>query len=141
MSRADNSHVLIEAARRRSRSARQRTLEALAILAASGEAVTPTSVARRAGVSRQWLYTFDEALEAIRVARPADRSIGAPPGQGPSAASLQRRIEALTDDNQRLRRRVRELEQRLAGLYGQWRARSGPKSNSSGGDLPELGDP
>jgi hypothetical protein len=62
MSRADNSHVLIEAARRRSRSARQRTLEALAILAASGEAVTrrlsPVEPAFRASGStpstRRW---------------------------------------------------------------------------------------
>ena len=42
--------------------------DALAVIAASGEAVTPTAVARRAGVWRQWLYTFDEALEAIHAA-------------------------------------------------------------------------
>lgn len=120
MTRADNSSLLIEAARRRSHSARQRTLEAVAILAACGEAVTPTAVARRASVSRQWLYTFDEALEAIRAANAAHHSTRSvvPPAQGPSAASLQRRVEALTDDNQRLRQRVQELEQRLAALYG-----------------------
>jgi hypothetical protein len=125
MTRADNTSLLIEAARRRSRSARHRTLEAVAILAASGEAVTPTAVARRASVSRQWLYTFDEALDAIRAASASGRSTRSvvPHAQGPSAASLQRRVEALTDDNQRLRGRVQELEQRLAALYGQWRAK------------------
>jgi hypothetical protein len=127
MTRADNSHFLIEAARRRSHDARQRTLKAVAILTASGEAVTPTAVARRAGVSRQWLYTFDEALEAIRAATvpdPPARSV-MPPSQRTSVASLQRRVEALTDDNQRLRRCVAELEQRLAALYGEWRTRQG----------------
>src|SRR5882762_3010014 len=101
MTRADNASVLLEAARRRSNSARSRTLEAVAILAASGAVVTPTAVARRASVARQWLYTFDEGLEAIRAASAADRASRSvvPPAQGPSAASLQHRVEALTDDN------------------------------------------
>ena len=98
-------------------------LEAIASLAAAGEEVTPTSVARWAGGSRQWLYTVDEAREAIRAARltePDERVV--PPDQRPSAASLQRRVEVLSDDNQRLRQRVDELEQRLAAVYGEWRS-------------------
>lgn len=65
---SDNSAALRAAAHRRSQLARQRTLEAITWLATENQVVTPTSVARRAGVSRQWLYTFDEALEAIRLA-------------------------------------------------------------------------
>ena len=123
MARPDNTAVLLEAGQRRSEQARRRTLDAIASLAAAGEEVTPTSVARRAGVSRQWLYTVDEAREAMRVARliePDERVV--PPDQRPSAASLQRRVEVLTDDNQRLRQRVDELEQRLAAVYGEWRS-------------------
>ena len=45
-----------------------------------------------------------------------------PPDQRPSAASLQRRVEVLTDDNQRLHERVDELEQRLAAVSGEWRS-------------------
>jgi hypothetical protein len=121
-------------------------LEAVAALAAAGEAVSPTIVARRARVSRQWLYTFDEALEAIRAADAATRTGSAvPPAQAPSAASLQRRIEALTDDNQRLRRRIQELEQRLAAMYGEWRVlRDDPGSKpapSTVGSLPDRPGP
>lgn len=41
----------------------------MAAIAASDDVMTPTAVARRAGVSGQWPCTFDEALEAIRAAR------------------------------------------------------------------------
>jgi hypothetical protein len=122
-------------------------LEAVTAMDAAGEAVSPTTVARRARVSRQWLYTFDEALEAIRAADAATRSTGSavPRAQAPSAASSQRRIEALTDDNQRLRRRVQELEQRLAAMYGEWRVlRDDPGSKpapSTVGSLPDRPGP
>lgn len=122
MPRADNTHLLLEASRMRSDQARHRTLEAIKTLAADGKPVNPTTVARQAGVSRQWLYTFEEAREAMSVANTAASSRSPlPPAQQPSTASWRRRVEALTDDNERLRQRVRELEERLAALYGQWR--------------------
>jgi hypothetical protein len=65
--------------------------------------MTPTAVARRAGLSRQWLYTFQEALEAIRAAPGGERARAIPLEQRASAASLQRRID------HRLRRRVEDL--------------------------------
>jgi hypothetical protein len=120
--RADNRDALIGAARRRSHDARRRTLAAVATLSATGAHVTPTSVARQAGVSRQWLYTFDDALEAIRAAARITLSSAVPSAERSSVASLQRRLEALTDDNQRLRKRVGELEERLAVLYGELRS-------------------
>lgn len=88
--------------------------------------MTPTAVARRAGVSRQWLYTFEEARAAIEAAqRRQTPPSSPPPSQRASTTSLQRRLEALTDDNQRLRRRVQELEDRLAAVYGEWRLQRG----------------
>jgi hypothetical protein len=116
MSRADNTAFLVQAARRRSVDARKRTMQAIADLTAAGEPITPTAVARKAGVSRQWLYTFPDAHHAIR----ASPSEAPPPVASTSAtnASWQRRVEALSDENQRLRRKVEELEERVARLYG-----------------------
>ena len=103
--------------------ARQRPLEAITWLVAENRVVTPTSVARRAGVSRQWLYTFDEALEAIRLAASKGSAPPVSPDQRASVASLQRRLEVLAEDNRRLRRQgVGELEERLACAYGALRS-------------------
>ena len=120
---SDNSAALRAAAQRRSGLARQRTLEAISWLVAENQVVTPTSVARRAGVSRQWLYTFDEALQAIRgAATTSHPAAPVPRDQRASVVSLQRRLEVLTEDNQRLRSQVGELEDRLARAYGELRS-------------------
>ena len=119
---SDSSAALRAAAQRRSDLGRQRTLEAVAWLVAEKQVVTPTSVARRAGVSRQWLYTFDEALEAIRSAATTHPTAPVPRDQRASVASLQRRLEVLTEDNRRLRCQVGELEERLARAYGELRS-------------------
>lgn len=83
--------------------------------------MTPTTVARRAGVSRQWLYTCEEAMAAINAARGEGPMAPPPPGRAASVSSLKRRLEAATDANKRLRRRVDELESQVALLYGQLR--------------------
>ena len=76
----------------------------------------------RTAVSRQWLYKFGEALEAIRAAAPAEPAGLVPQGQRASLASRKRRVETLTDDNRRLRERVEELEGRLVSVYGVMRS-------------------
>ncbi len=120
--RSDNSAALRASAQRRSEVARQRTLEAITALVAQGEAITPTAVARRAGVSRQWLYTFDDALSAIRLAASTRPAAPVPQDQRASLASLQRRLEVVTEENRRLRHHVGELEDRLARSYGALRS-------------------
>jgi hypothetical protein len=120
MTKADNGHFLVEAARRRSAEARRRTMQAIADLAAAGGPVTPSAVSRKAGVSRQWLYTFAEAQQAIQAAHRV--SGPSPAGPPPGLVSWQRRVEALTDDNRRLRRKVKELEDLVAVLYGMRRS-------------------
>ena len=120
--KSDNSAALRAAAQRRSQLARQRTREAITWLVAENQVVSPTSVARRAGVSRQRLYTFDEALEAIRLAASTQPTAAVPRDQRASVASLQHGLEVLTEDNRRLRRQVAELEERLAGAYGALRS-------------------
>ena len=120
--RSDNSAALRASAQRRSEVARRRTLEAIAAIVAENEAVTPTAVARRAGVSRQWLYTFDDALSAIRLAASTRPPTPVPQDQRASFASMQRRLEVLSEDNRRLRHQVGELEDRLARAYGALRS-------------------
>jgi hypothetical protein len=117
---ADNSRYLAQAARQRSTDTLQSALAAIDALAGAGEMVTPTTVARRAGVSRQWLYTCDEVMAAINAAR-ADGPTPAPPppGRAASVASLRRRLEATTDTNKQLRLRVAELKAQVAALGGQ----------------------
>jgi len=120
--RSDNSAALRASAQRRSEVARRRTLEAIAAIVAENEAVTPTAVARRAGVSRQWLYTFDDALSAIRLAASTRPATPVPQDQRASLASMQRRLEVLSEENRRLRHQVGELEDRLARAYGALRS-------------------
>lgn len=125
MGQADNTSYLVEATRERSRAARCRAIAAIAELQAANQTITPSSVAQTSRVSRQWLYTCPETLTAIRTAasqsRPATAVRNVPRA---SNASMQQRIDALTDDNRRLKQRVADLEQRLATVYGSLRARS-----------------
>ncbi|HZD15952.1 MAG TPA: hypothetical protein VE196_12690 [Pseudonocardiaceae bacterium] len=54
--RADNTHHLTEAARRRAQLTRRRAVAALHRMDTIGLAVTIDALAREAGVSRSWLY-------------------------------------------------------------------------------------
>ncbi len=56
MSRPDNSHLVIAAARRRAASTRKRAVTALRRMENAGAPITFDTVAREAHVSRSWLY-------------------------------------------------------------------------------------
>jgi hypothetical protein len=85
---ADNSHYLLAAAQRRHDDARQRALEAIRIAAVRGEAVTATTLAARAGVSRAFLYANPALIEAIRELRStSQRPDTVPPRHGATEAS------------------------------------------------------
>lgn len=104
--RADNSHHVIHAARRRAHVTHRRAVAALRRMDNSGRPVTFDALAREACVSRSWLYSQPELraeIERLR-ARPcpaAGRTV--PDRQRSSQASLLRRVEVATQ-------RVRELE-------------------------------
>lgn len=120
---ADNSHHLIEAAQRRHNDAHQRAHDAIGIAAARSEAVSATTLAARAGVSRAFLYANPELIEAIRQLRGTGQPAGALPArQRASEASLLRRLEALTQRNKELRIENRDLRQRLEVAHGRVRA-------------------
>lgn len=88
----------------------------------SGQPVTISTVAARAGVSRAWLYTQTDLRQQIQ-ARAAPPSPTPPAASTPASdASLRQRlslalerVRELTDENDALRRQI-------AGLHGQLRA-------------------
>src|SRR5215218_7960101 len=106
----------------------QRTVEraerALRDLDAEGAAISFQSVAKRAGVSRQWLYTqpaIRAEIEQLRDRGPS-RTDGVPTRQRATEASLRQRLEMLRAENQRLRQENAGLKTELAIAYGQRRA-------------------
>jgi Family of unknown function (DUF6262) len=141
--RADNSHHVIAAARRRAERTRQRAIAALRRMDATGQRITFDAVSRAAGVSRSWLYTQDDLraeIERLRQRHPAAPSALAPPQrQRASASSLLRRLEAATArirhleaDNQQLRDALARAlgERRAAEVLGHNGNHDTPKRNS-----------
>ncbi|MDP8909604.1 MAG: DUF6262 family protein [Chloroflexota bacterium] len=116
-----------QAAAARHRRAVQRAEQALRELDGEGAQVSFQAVARRAGVSRQWLYTqpaLRTEIERLRDHAPA-RSDGVPARQRATEASLRQRLESLRGDNQRLREENASLKAELAVAYGQQRQAHG----------------
>jgi len=71
--RPDNTRFLIQAAHQRSQATRQRAIQALRDLAATGDPITFQTIARTASVSRSWLYAQPDLraeLERLRARRP-----------------------------------------------------------------------
>jgi hypothetical protein len=121
-------HPLSVAAAHKHERALERARSALGELDARGEPISFQTVARRAGVSRQWLYTqpaLRAEIEQLRDRTPAtaDRI---PARQRATDASLRQRIDDLRAENRRLREENQSLRAELALIYGQQRdARTG----------------
>jgi len=92
--------ALNAAAQRKRAVALERAIAALNELAEEGAMITFQHVARRDGVSRQWLYRQPE-LRA-RIERLRERPSGAPIRERTSEASLRQRLRTVLDDNQTL---------------------------------------
>jgi hypothetical protein len=121
---------LNEAAAARHRRTVERAERALRDLDRERGQVSFQSVARRAGVSRQWLYTqpaLRQEIEALRERGPA-RADGVPARQRVSEASLRQRVETLRAENQRLREENSGLKTGLAIAYGRQRASGSGRS-------------
>jgi len=116
--------LAVAAARRHDETLR-RALDALAALDADGLKGDREAVARRAGVSRQWLYTQPQLrarIEQLRGRRPSGTPTAVPDDQRARERSLRQRNETLLVDNRRLRAENQTLRDELAVLYGQLRA-------------------
>jgi hypothetical protein len=115
---------LAKAAAARHDRAVARAEEALRTLDHDGATVSFQAVARRAGVSRQRLYTqptLRDEIQRLRDRGPA-RSDGVPARQRASEASLRQRVASLRAENHELREENASLKQELAIAYGRQRA-------------------
>ena len=82
MSRPDNSHLVIAAARRRAAATRKRAVTALRRMENAGAPITFDTVAREAHVSRSWLYNQDDLraeVERLRQRQPPSTTTTAIP--------------------------------------------------------------
>src|SRR5258707_7151328 len=142
--RADNTHHVIRAARRRAEQTRERAVAALRRMDATGQRITFETVAKQARVSKSWLYSRQDLRDEIarlRDRHPVAPSAPAPPQrQRASDSSLLRRLEAATTrirsleaDNQQLRDALARAlgERRAAEVIGQPGSRDTPKRTSS----------
>jgi uncharacterized protein DUF6262 len=127
--RADNSHHLAAAARRRSQAAQLRAVAALRHMDNAGTAVTFDSVARQAGVSRAWLYTQPEIRGEIeRLRQRTNPTRGqVPDRQRASDASLRQRLETALTRTRDLENDNRRLRTALAEALGQNRSGHQPQ--------------
>ena len=107
---------LIAARRRDSTRRRQRVLNALDQLAAAGQEISVSAVARAAGVDRSFLYRHHDLRAQIhaRSAAPQDN----PASTAASKQSLLADLAHVSEHNQRLRRQNTDLTARLSQILG-----------------------
>lgn len=118
---ADNTHFLIAAARTRSEQARTRA--ELAITAAQRSHTRPSvaDIARTEKVSRSWLYTQVDLMQALRQLQAQAPAPAKPAGHGASVDSLRQRLEATLARNAELRAANTELTRLLEVAHGEIR--------------------
>jgi small-conductance mechanosensitive channel len=122
--RPDNSHHLLAAARKRSDSARHRAIKALAEIRDADSPQTVSELARRAGVSRSWLYSQPDLLEQLHLAAHAPRTTPTGSAVRASDASLHRRLQLAHQRIQQLTEQNKRLRDQLARAHGSLRAAS-----------------
>jgi hypothetical protein len=126
--RADNSHHIVTAARRRATATRRRAIAAIRRIDNAGQPISFDAVAREGQISRSWLYNQPdlraeiERLRARRDPRPAEHRL--PDRQRASDASQRRRLEVATERNRQLEAENRHLREALAVALGEQRAAS-----------------
>ncbi|UTI63910.1 DUF6262 family protein [Paraconexibacter antarcticus] len=121
---ADVTGLQIAAQRKRADTIARATT-AVSEMAAEGAEITFQQVARRAGVSRQWLYGQPALRAQIEDLRDRPRR-GVPARERSSEASLHQRLRTLADENRGLREENRDLKHELAIVYGTQRAPASP---------------
>lgn len=117
------SRQLADAAARRTLEAEQRVRSALRELDSEGAAVTFAAVAKRARVSRVFLYQHAELRAQVEALRAAHAAAPArlPVRQRASDASLRARLRAALEEIQRQREEITRLREELALAHGRVR--------------------
>ena len=120
---ADRAAGLRAAAARKRERASARAATAVRELDQCGEDVTFQSVARHAGVSRQWLYEHPALRAEIEQLRDQRDRPGTrvPSAQQASDRSLRQHVDTLREENHRLREENAALKAELAIAYGRKR--------------------
>jgi hypothetical protein len=116
---------LVTAARKRHELTRSKAIQALRELDRTGAPVSFEGVARRAGVSRSWLYSQPDIraeIERLRDATGRSPSPPIPAAQRSSDASLHARLEAALERNRQLTEENQRLRRQLAHALGDQRA-------------------
>ncbi|MDQ4490792.1 DUF6262 family protein [Sinomonas sp. ASV486] len=133
--RADNSRHLAKAAAERKAASRERVVAVLRDLHASGETANVTEVARRAGVSRAYIYAQADVIAALRELNDANggRKPGIPTNQRTTPASLLAKVENLLARNKQLREENQALRKQLEIAYGELRLAGGAPRNRTTG--------
>jgi hypothetical protein len=98
---------------------RARVLAAIAAATAAGQEISPSGIARAAGVDRTFLYRHRDLIGQIHAAQASSLSPAAGTGTGVSNASLQADLLNAQQRAARLAARVQHLERRLSGLLGE----------------------
>jgi hypothetical protein len=126
--RADNSHHIVTAARRRASATRHRAIAAIRRMDNAGQPISFDAVAREGQVSRSWLYNQPDLraeIERLRARRdPGPTEHRLPDRQRASDASQRRRLEVATERNRQLEAENRHLREALAVALGEQRATS-----------------
>jgi len=137
--RADNSRHVVEAARRRGQLTRSKAVQALRVMDAAGEPITFETVARRAQVSKSWLYAQPDLraeIENLRASRRQAPDPRIPARQRSSDASLRQRLEAANARLRQLAEENRTLREQLARALGEQRSATSPRPPRTGPDSP-----
>lgn len=126
--RADNSHHIVAAARRRATATRRRATAALRRMDNAGQPISFDALAREAKVSRSWLYAQpDLRVEIERLRASCDQAPAherLPHRQRASEASLRQRLQVMSERNRHLESENRQLRQALAVALGEQRTAS-----------------
>lgn len=122
---ADNSRYLRQATQRRSDDARKRAEAAIALAAGGGrrDRITVAGIAESAGVSRSWIYTQRDLIDAISALQQRNPTPKGEAARGSATTeSLRTRLAAADERNKQLRRQVAQLTEQLETAYGEIRA-------------------
>ncbi len=121
MPRSDNAAILREAARARSAAARARAEKTITAAQRGRGPVTVAGIARSAGVSRSWIYTQLDLIQAITLIQNGAPSPVRTGRQPATHQSLQRRLETAQYRIKELRARNEELARMLEIAHGEIR--------------------
>ncbi|MFF2518744.1 DUF6262 family protein [Streptomyces sp. NPDC058086] len=120
-----NTGPLVAAARKRHELTRAKAIQALRELDRTGAPVSFEGVARRAGISRSWLYCQPDIRAEIERLRDTTRRSPSPlipAAERSSDASLHARLEAALERNRHLTEEDQRLRRQLAHALGDQQA-------------------